>query len=93
VRLLDAALCPLKGMSPKTWTFVVIRENTEAYTVMLVAYSSRARTDEVAVQGRHQYAQGCGAHYSLRFEYCELLRKKVDAHRVSACCCVTSRMP
>ena len=29
VRLLDAALCPLKGIEPKHIDFVVIRENTE----------------------------------------------------------------
>ena len=29
VRLLDASLCPLKGMEPKDIDFVVIRENTE----------------------------------------------------------------
>ena len=29
VRLLDAALCPLKGVKPNDFDFVVIRENTE----------------------------------------------------------------
>jgi len=33
VRLLDSALCPLKGVEPKDVDFVVLRENTEgAYT-------------------------------------------------------------
>ena len=29
VRLLDASLCPLKGVEPKDVDFVVVRENTE----------------------------------------------------------------
>ena len=29
VRLLDASLCPLKGIEPKDIDFVVVRENTE----------------------------------------------------------------
>src|SRR5947208_9957705 len=33
VRLLDSALCPLKGVEPKDVDFVVIRENTEGVYV------------------------------------------------------------
>src|SRR6266851_5445997 len=33
VRLLDASLCPLKGIEPKDLVFVVIRENTEGVYV------------------------------------------------------------
>jgi len=33
VRLLDASLCPLKGVEPKDVDFVVIRENTEGVYV------------------------------------------------------------
>ena len=43
VRLLDAALCPLKGVEPKDVDFVVLRENTEASTPMRAEFSSRAR--------------------------------------------------
>ena len=43
VRLLDAALCPLKGVAPRDIDFVVIRENTEGVYVDLAGALSRER--------------------------------------------------
>ena len=43
VRLLDASLCPLKGIEPKDLDFVVIRENTEGVYADAAASSSRER--------------------------------------------------
>ena len=43
VRLLDASLCPLKGVEPKDIDFIVIRENTEGVYTDAAASSSRER--------------------------------------------------
>src|SRR5207237_270606 len=50
VRLLDSALCPLKGLEPKDIDFVVIRENTEGMYVDAGGCFKRDTPDEIAVQ-------------------------------------------
>src|SRR5439155_13580758 len=50
VRLLDAALCPLKGIEPKDVDFVVIRENTEGVYGDVGGVFKQGTADEVAVQ-------------------------------------------
>jgi len=48
VKLLDARLCPLKGVSPSDVDFVVFRENTEGLYVMMGGNFKRDTPDEVA---------------------------------------------
>jgi 3-isopropylmalate dehydrogenase len=50
VRLLDASLCPLKGIEPKDIDFVVIRENTEGVYGDLGGVFKQGTPDEVAIQ-------------------------------------------
>src|SRR5438132_7445787 len=50
VRLLDASLCPLKGIEPKDIDFVVIRENTEGPYVDRGSIAQKGTEDEVAIQ-------------------------------------------
>ena len=46
VRLLDAALCPLKGVEPKDVDFVVIRENTEGVYTDAGGVFKQGRSEE-----------------------------------------------
>jgi 3-isopropylmalate dehydrogenase len=48
VKLLDARLCPLKGVSPQDVDFVVFRENTEGLYVMMGGNFKKGTADEVA---------------------------------------------
>lgn len=48
VRLLDARLCPLKGVEPEAVDFVVFRENTEGLYVMMGGNFKKDTPDEVA---------------------------------------------
>jgi 3-isopropylmalate dehydrogenase len=48
VKLLDARLCPLKGVSPQDVDFVVFRENTEGLYVMMGGNFKKGTPDEVA---------------------------------------------
>ena len=48
VKLLDARLCPLKGVEPGDVDFVVFRENTEGLYVMMGGNFKKGTPDEVA---------------------------------------------
>jgi len=48
VKLLDARLCPLKGVEPEAVDFVVFRENTEGLYVMMGGNFKKDTPDEVA---------------------------------------------
>jgi len=50
VRLLDASLCPLKGIESKDVDFVVIRENTEGMYVDSGGAVKQGTEDEIAIQ-------------------------------------------
>jgi 3-isopropylmalate dehydrogenase len=50
VRLLDASLCPLRGIEPKDVDFVVFRENTEGVYGDLGGVFKQGTADEVAIQ-------------------------------------------
>src|SRR6266404_5682166 len=50
VRLLDSAMCPLKGGEPKNVDFVVIRENTEGLYCDVGGNFKQSTPDEVALQ-------------------------------------------
>ena len=77
VRLLDAALCPLKGIEPKDVDFVVIRENTEGVYGDVGGVFKQGTADEVAVQEDINTRKGVERIIRYAFEYCEL-HSKVD---------------
>jgi 3-isopropylmalate dehydrogenase len=77
VRLLDASLCPLKGMEPKDVDFVVIRENTEGPYVDRGSITNKGTEDEVAIQEDVNTYKGVRRIIRYAFEYC-LNNKKAD---------------
>jgi 3-isopropylmalate dehydrogenase len=70
VRLLDSALCPLKGVEPKDIDFVVIRENTEGVYVDSGGLFKQGTADEVAVQEDINTRKGVERIIRFAFEYC-----------------------
>jgi 3-isopropylmalate dehydrogenase len=77
VRLLDASLCPLKGMEPKDIDFVVIRENTEGPYVDRGSITNEGTEDEVAIQEDVNTYKGVRRIIRYAFEYCAH-NKKAD---------------
>ena len=77
VRLLDAALCPLKGVEPKDVDFVVIRENTEGVYGDLGGVFKQGTADEVAIQEDVNTRTGVERIIRYAFEYCAR-NKKID---------------
>jgi 3-isopropylmalate dehydrogenase len=71
VRLLDAALCPLKGVEPKDVDFVVIRENTEGVYTDAGGVFKQGTQDEVAIQEDINTRKGVERIIRFAFEYCE----------------------
>ena len=70
VRLLDAALCPLKGIEPKDVDFVVIRENTEGVYGDLGGVFKQGTADEVAIQEDVNTRKGVERIIRYAFEFC-----------------------
>jgi 3-isopropylmalate dehydrogenase len=77
VRLLDASLCPLKGIEPKDVDFVVIRENTEGVYVDSGGIFKQGTADEIAIQEDINTRQGVERIIRYAFEYC-VRNKKAD---------------
>lgn len=75
VRLLDAVLCPLKGIEPKDLDFVVIRENTEGVYGDLGGVFKHGTPDEVAIQEDINTRKGVERIIRYAFEYCATNRK------------------
>ena len=71
VRLMDAALCPLKGIEPKDIDFVVIRENTEGVYTDAGGTFKQGTPDEIAVQEDINTRKGVERIIRYAFEYCE----------------------
>jgi len=71
VRLLDAALCPLKGIGPKDVDFVVIRENTEGVYTDAGGVFKQGTPDEIATQEDINTRKGVERIIRYAFEYCE----------------------
>ena len=82
VRLLDASLCPLKGVEPKDLDFVVIRENTEGVYLDRGSISGQGTDAEVAIQEDINTAKGVRRIIRYAFEYC-LRHKKADGSQRS----------
>src|SRR5208282_5641260 len=70
VRLLDASLCPLKGIEPKDLDFVVVRENTEGVYGDLGGIFKKGTPDEVAIQEDINTRKGVERIIRYAFEYC-----------------------
>ena len=70
VRLLDAALCPLKGVEPKDVDFVVIRENTEGVYTDAGGIFKQGTPDEVATQEDINTRKGVERIVRYAFEFC-----------------------
>ena len=71
VRLLDAALCPLKGVEPKDVDFVVIRENTEGAYTDAGGVFKPGTPDEIAIQEDINTRKGVERIIRFAFEYCK----------------------
>jgi 3-isopropylmalate dehydrogenase len=71
VRLLDAALCPLKGVEPKDVDFIVIRENTEGVYTDAGGTFKQGTPDEIATQEDINTRKGVERIIRYAFEYCE----------------------
>ncbi len=70
VRLLDAALCPLKGVEPKDVDFVVLRENTEGVYTDAGGVFKQGTPDEIATQEDINTRKGVERIIRYAFEYC-----------------------
>ena len=70
VRLLDASLCPLKGIEPKDVDFVVIRENTEGVYTDAGGVFKQGTQDEIAIQEDINTRKGVERIIRYAFEYC-----------------------
>jgi 3-isopropylmalate dehydrogenase len=70
VRLLDAALCPLKGIEPKDLDLVVIRENTEGVYGDLGGVFKQGTPDEIAIQEDVNTRKGVERIVRYAFEFC-----------------------
>jgi 3-isopropylmalate dehydrogenase len=77
VRLLDASLCPLKGIEPNDVDFVVIRENTEGVYGDLGGVFKKGTPDEVAIQEDVNTRKGVERAIRYAFDYCAS-NKKAD---------------
>ncbi len=77
VRLMDASLCPLKGVEPQDVDFVVIRENTEGVYGDLGGVFKRGTPDEIAIQEDVNTRKGVERIIRYAFDYC-VNNKKVD---------------
>jgi 3-isopropylmalate dehydrogenase len=77
VRLMDASLCPLKGIEPKDLDFVVIRENTEGVYGDLGGVFKQGTADEVAIQEDINTRKGVERIIRYALEFCAN-NKKVD---------------
>lgn len=87
VRLLDASLCPLKGVEPKDIDFVVLRENTEGVYTDSGGVFKQGTEDEIAIQEDINTRKGVERIIRFAFEYCER-NKKLDGsprNRVLLC--------
>ncbi len=71
VRLLDAALCPLKGVEPKDVDFVVLRENTEGVYTDAGGVFKQGTADEIATQEDINTRKGVERIIRYAFQYCE----------------------
>jgi 3-isopropylmalate dehydrogenase len=87
VRLLDAALCPLKGIGPKDVDFGVIRENTEGVYTDAGGVFKQGTPDEIAIQEDINTRKGVERIIRYAFEYCERTRELDSSKRERVLMC------
>jgi 3-isopropylmalate dehydrogenase len=87
VRLLDASLCPLKGVESKDIDFVVVRENTEGVYGDLGGVFKKGTADEIATQEDVNTRKGVERIIRFAFEYCERHRKQDGSLRQRVLMC------
>jgi 3-isopropylmalate dehydrogenase len=87
VRLLDAALCPLKGIEPKDVDFVVLRENTEGVYTDAGGVFKQGTPDEIATQEDINTRKGVERIIRYAFQYCERHTKVDDSPRRKVLMC------
>jgi 3-isopropylmalate dehydrogenase len=87
VRLLDASLCPLKGVEPKDMDFVVIRENTEGVYVDSGGILKPGTADEVAIQEDINTRKGVERVVRYAFEYATNSKKAGGSSRSRVLMC------
>ncbi|MGA9812528.1 MAG: 3-isopropylmalate dehydrogenase [Terriglobales bacterium] len=87
VRLLDASLCPLKGVEPRDIDFVVVRENTEGVYVDAGGVFKQGTPDEIAVQEDINTRKGVERIVRYAFEYCERHKKQDGTPRQHVLMC------
>jgi 3-isopropylmalate dehydrogenase len=87
VRLLDAALCPLKGVEPKDVDFVVIRENTEGVYTDAGGNFKQGTPDEIATQEDINTRKGVERIIRYAFEYCARTTKADGSPRKRVLMC------
>jgi 3-isopropylmalate dehydrogenase len=77
VRLMDASLCPLKGVEPQDLDLVVIRENTEGVYGDAGGVLKQGTADEVAIQEDINTRKGVERIIRYAFDYC-VNNKRLD---------------
>jgi 3-isopropylmalate dehydrogenase len=87
VRLMDATLCPLKGVEPKDVDFAVIRENTEGVYRDLGGVFKQGTPDEVAIQEDVNTRKGVERIVRYAFEFCTSNRKRDGSLRQRVLMC------
>ena len=87
VRLLDASLCPLKGIEPKDVDFVVVRENTEGVYGDVGGVFKQGTEDEVAIQEDINTRKSVERVIRYAFDYCEKHRKQDGTKRSRVLMC------
>ena len=81
VQLMDASLCPLKGVESKDVDFVVIRENTEGVYGDVGGVFKQGTPDEVAIQEDINTRKGVERIIRYAFEFCATNAKKDGSPR------------
>jgi len=81
VRLLDAGMCPLKGVGPADVDFVVVRENTEGVYGDVGGVFKQGTEDEVAIQEDINTRKGVERIIRYAFDYCEKHSKQDGSKR------------
>jgi 3-isopropylmalate dehydrogenase len=87
VCLMDAALCPLKGVQTKDIDFVVLRENTEGSYTDSGGIFKQGTPDEIAVQEDINTRKGVERIIRYAFEYCERNTKQDGSRRERVLMC------
>ena len=81
VRLMDAGLCPLKGVEVRDIDFTVIRENTEGVYTDAGGVFKQGTPDEIATQEDINTRKGVERVIRYAFEYCATHKKQDGSPR------------